>query len=163
MDALLEELYARVPAIGCKGLCTESCGPIDGGFRELVRLRRAGVYLPPRHEAIKQLAVTGDYTCPALVDGRCSAYEVRPMVCRLWGSSKDLACPYKCRTLGGEDLLTSAEALALLDAARVVGTLQDPKSVEWFEQMLADPEMARAFREGTPRPVVPRPTPKTAT
>jgi Fe-S-cluster containining protein len=26
----------------------------------------------------------GDYTRPALVDGRCSVYDVRPMICRVW-------------------------------------------------------------------------------
>jgi hypothetical protein len=87
VDAQLEALYAQVPDVGCKGLCTDACGPIDGGIRERARMARAGVRLPPVDVAIRKMASTPDnYECPALVDGRCSTYLVRPMVCFLPGT-----------------------------------------------------------------------------
>ncbi|MEV1167421.1 hypothetical protein [Nonomuraea sp. NPDC049784] len=33
-DTLLEELYAKVPDVGCKGLCHDQCTAIAGGKRE---------------------------------------------------------------------------------------------------------------------------------
>src|SRR4051812_33693448 len=92
VDAELDALYAQVPAIGCKGLCTDACGPVSGGAREQVRMRRAGVTLPPAHEGLRLVLADPGYRCPALVDGRCSTYEARPMICRVWGASEDLPC-----------------------------------------------------------------------
>lgn len=148
VDAELEAHYAKVPEIGCKGLCADACGPIDGGPRELVRMARAGVRLPPREVAIRKMASTPDnYECPALVNGRCSTYAARPMVCRVWGASEDLPCPYGCRPTGGERLLTSAETLALLDAATKAGTPEEPLPVAEFERSLNRPG-ARAWLRG---------------
>nr|BFE85808.1 hypothetical protein GCM10020093_084090 [Planobispora longispora] len=48
MDAHYAELYAQVPDVGCKGLCSDSCGPIDMHPYERARIRRAGVQIPPR-------------------------------------------------------------------------------------------------------------------
>ena len=120
VDAQLEAIYARIPDINCKGLCQDACGPITGGHRELIRLKRAGVTLLPVLAQVEALA-TGDYTCPALVDGRCSTYAVRPSVCRIWGAAEDLRCPFGCAPADGH-LLTADEAHALIQAATKAGT-----------------------------------------
>lgn len=38
-----------------------------------------------------------DGTCPMLTaDQRCSVYELRPLVCRLWGMSEQMPCAWGC-------------------------------------------------------------------
>lgn len=130
VDAQLEAIYQQIPDVQCKGLCQASCGPITGGHRELVRLKRAGVALLPVLAQVEALATTG-YTCPALVDGQCSTYAVRPAICRAWGAAEDLRCPHGCEPADGR-LLTRPEAHALLDAACKAGTSETPGSAEVF-------------------------------
>jgi hypothetical protein len=146
VDAHLDDLYNQVPNINCKGLCTDSCGPVDGGAREVVRMRRAGVALPPAHEGLRLVLADPGYRCPALVDGACSTYGVRPMICRVWGASEDLPCPHGCRPEPGTPLLSSAETQHLVDAARKAGTSQEPVSVAEMERRLADPVYGSAYR-----------------
>lgn len=84
--AQLDALYAELPTIDCQGLCSESCGPIPAGDFEQRRLER---------ESGKALSCPD--SCSMLVDRRCSVYDVRPMICRLWGVTEDLPCPIGCR------------------------------------------------------------------
>lgn len=143
-DVELEELYVQVPDIECRGLCTDACGPIEAGPRERQRLEAAGVRLPSHKRAVlDMMAKPGLYECPALVDGRCSAYEARPMICRAWGATVELVCPYGCRPTGGQRLMKTAKMLALVGAALAVGTGRRPQPVEWYEEKLRDPVMRR--------------------
>jgi hypothetical protein len=34
--------------------------------------------------------------CSLLVNGKCSVYEVRPAICRLWGIAEEMMCPWGC-------------------------------------------------------------------
>lgn len=120
MDAHFAGLYAQVPDVGCKGLCSDSCGPIGMHPYERARIRRAGVRIPPPEEALAELVATGDYTCPALVDGRCSVYELRPMLCRVWGASEAMPCPHGCRPAAGR--LTEPATRRLVDESISGGT-----------------------------------------
>lgn len=107
--AELDQLYAELPAIECQGLCAESCGPIAMSALERKRIEERGVKLLP-------LAMT----CPALTPlNRCSVYEVRPLICRLWGLVEQMACPWGCRPVGG--FLDDATARRLLARAEVIG------------------------------------------
>ncbi|MFG2076889.1 YkgJ family cysteine cluster protein [Nonomuraea maritima] len=83
IDARLDELYAQVPQPNCKGLCADSCGPIDMHPRERQRIRARGVTIPHHDDALDQLDRDGDYACPALKDDRCTTYADRPMICFL--------------------------------------------------------------------------------
>ncbi|MFQ5542344.1 MAG: hypothetical protein ACE5E2_05895, partial [Candidatus Binatia bacterium] len=40
-----------------------------------------------------------DLTCPYLKDGLCSIHEVRPVLCQLFGATRDerMHCPHGCR------------------------------------------------------------------
>jgi hypothetical protein len=79
----LHALYARVPAIECKGLCHDACGPI------LMSQQEARTIGHPND--------MGDWECPKLSPlGTCSVYEDRPMVCRLWGVVESMPCPHGC-------------------------------------------------------------------
>ena len=119
-------LYRRVMSLECKGLCWESCGPVDASniereriaaytkthripFVDLSRERSLRVLL----EALNGKANVEELFCPYLVDHRCSIHSVRPMVCRLWGSIERLPCPHGCEPKGG--LLTSQEGYRLMD------------------------------------------------
>jgi Fe-S-cluster containining protein len=82
----LDDLYAQVPDVGCKGLCVDSCGSVAMSPEERRRIAERGVHLP------LLAAFVGH--CPALRNGRCSVYEVRPMVCRLWGAVEGMKCRF---------------------------------------------------------------------
>lgn len=73
--AVLDAIYAELPTIECQGHCQESCGPFPPFPAEQDRL----LYQYGRSPGIEH------WTCPLLVAGRCRAYEIRPLLCRLWG------------------------------------------------------------------------------
>lgn len=47
----------------------------------------------------RPLEFTSGLTCGYLdqVHRRCTVYAVRPMICRLWGVTTDMACPWGCQ------------------------------------------------------------------
>lgn len=118
IDAALDELYTRIPKmLGCDGRCWISCGPADMSDRERARIRAAGYRITPRAEAAMQAEV---YWCEALTeDRRCAVYPLRPLICRIWGTSEDRKCPYGCVPDGG--FLSAAKTDALLDEAERIG------------------------------------------
>lgn len=101
----LAAIYDQVPAFECRGLCSQSCGPIVMTAYEQRRLE-ASLGRRPEIAGID---------CPALVGERCAAYDARPIICRLWGAVEELACPHGCRP---EVWLSDAQARALLAEVR---------------------------------------------
>ena len=116
LDERLDALYEQIPAIRCRGLCSESCGPIQMSAREKVRIEKASVK-----------ALGCDEHCSMLVGGRCSVYDVRPMVCRLWGVVEAMPCPFGCVPEGGR--LSNEEGMRLMKAAVDAGG--HPFSGDW--------------------------------
>ncbi len=114
----LEDLYGRIPAVDCKGLCVDSCGPIAMSKAEDARLRDLGVTIPPMAEAVAALERGDDYSCPALDEGRCRVYPDRPTICRLWGATESMPCPHGCTP---PDALTQPESHELLRLAAAAG------------------------------------------
>lgn len=51
-------------------------------------MQDAGIELP---------GVTDKLVCTHLKGGRCSIYEHRPLICRLFGATTDLRCGHGCR------------------------------------------------------------------
>ena len=114
-DERLAAIYDRIPAIDCKGACHTSCGPVGASAYERQRLAERGVSLLSLRRALTLLAVGKSPDCPALTPlGRCSVYDVRPLICRLWGVVEDMPCTYGCVP---ERYLTSAEARQMLAEA----------------------------------------------
>ncbi|MFD8529476.1 YkgJ family cysteine cluster protein [Streptosporangium canum] len=149
MDAALEALYAQVPDVGCKGLCHEACGPIGMNPREHQRIRERGVKIPHFKDALAELVETGDYSCPALdKDNRCTVYDIRPMVCHLWGATEGISCEYGCRPAEG-DLLPDAEGYALMSQSLDVGKPDALNGEELgrLKERLDDPKFRRTVRE----------------
>lgn len=106
----LRRLYAKLPAIRCKGRCSASCGVIvlQQIEYDAISAKRAIPATPP-----------GVLFCPLLRARRCSAYDVRPLICRLWGLVKSdnrewMRCPHGCKP---SRWLSDAEAFALIDEA----------------------------------------------
>jgi hypothetical protein len=114
----LADIYGRIPAVECKGLCQDACGPIAMSKEEDRRLRRRGVIVPPLAEAVAAVDRGEEYYCPALVDGRCSVHDDRPTICRLWGATESMPCPHGCTPAGA---LSQAESHDLLRRAAEAG------------------------------------------
>jgi Fe-S-cluster containining protein len=103
----LEELYARIPKFDCRRSCCECCGPVVWSRAEWERLPE---YLRRN---------TSSATCPYLRhDGKCEIYDRRPLMCRLYGAVRRLACPYNAP----EKFLTKEEEDAILkEYAKISG------------------------------------------
>lgn len=109
--AQLEVLYTTLPQLECKRLCQDSCGPILMGSVEYLRLLSVS--------GARDLASEPKtLRCPLLAQGSCRVYRVRPMICRLWGLTKSMACPYGCEP---QRWLSDTEAQALLGASYRLG------------------------------------------
>lgn len=140
-------LYDQVPDVGCKGLCQSACGPIDMAPREGARLRAAGVEIPATTRRHILLHVTGKYSCPALdADGRCEVYAKRPMICRLWGATETLRCPYGCAP---ERWLSDVDALDLIAQTSLVGGDADAgrRASHGAARVRDDPTLQRWLRD----------------
>ena len=126
MDAELQELYDRIPRIpDCDGRCWTSCGPVGMSDRERQRIRRAGFRITPYREAMKLVET---YYCEALTaEKRCAVYDMRPMVCRLWGAVESMPCIYGCIPEGG--LLSDAEGYWLIGESMRIGGGEHAASV----------------------------------
>ena len=86
-NSAIKRVYRSLPNVNCKGLCAESCGPILYSEAEAKRMRERGVTPPTWDDTA---------TCTALKNNRCSIYENRPFICRLFGATKALRCKHGC-------------------------------------------------------------------
>lgn len=114
----LDHLYEHVPVVKCKGLCTDSCGPVvqhqSMTGQELLRLQDTGGLRSGRMRRRPDV-------CPYLnAEGRCDVYEVRPLICRLWGVTDHplMRCPHGCEV---EVILSDPQAKMLMARAQVIG------------------------------------------
>ena len=114
----LADVYDSIPEVPCKGLCQDSCGPIAMSIEEDARLRARGVEIPSMVDTVAAIERGEDYYCPALRNGRCSVYDERPTICRLWGATQSMPCPHGCTP---PDALTQQESYALLVRAGEAG------------------------------------------
>lgn len=122
----LAKLYADLPTLTCQGLCHVTCVTVPLVRPEQQRIQRwHGVRLP---------MVSGTGRCQALSDdNRCTVYEDRPLICRLWGLVPSMRCPFGCEPEGG--FLTAAQGRAFsarlfelsgdTDRARAIRAIQD--------------------------------------
>lgn len=101
MTDSLERLYRAVPHVACRGLCTDSCGPVPMSEAEHMRVRAKGVDIPVIEDALTAIKNGDAPTCPALVNNRCSVYDVRPLICRMWGAVESMPCPHGCTVTPG--------------------------------------------------------------
>src|SRR5688500_12200120 len=113
----LQDLYDQVPVVHCKGLCANECTSISMSDVEHRRMRRAG------HPVEEVTPENLGKPCPALSEeGRCMAYEVRPIICRIYGAVEGgsaITCPHGCEIEGTP--LTVPETFELLNESYLIG------------------------------------------
>lgn len=129
----LRAIWAKIPKmVNCKGKCAMSCGPIPIASieRGLVEERAGHNLTTMNNPGVKN--TDGMMVCNMLTDaGLCSVYSIRPVVCRVWGTTKALACPLGCEP---ERWLTDKEAFDLFAEVQALAGDDDNQAVS---EMLA--------------------------
>lgn len=112
----LEDLYAELPKVACQQRCSYACVNPDMTPLERERIREATGHtiVPIRDKTVAR------QNCRALgVLGTCTAYDLRPAVCRLWGVVRFLQCRHGCTPEGG--FMPDVDAQVWLVKVGVVG------------------------------------------
>ena len=123
-EAALRKLYDSLPKIQCQGKCHNTCGPIIMSEFEQLRMGEANGGLPilmplPDVDA----GLNAGLYCPFLTpEKRCGIYDVRPLICRLWGVVKTygntpMLCPHGCKL---DRLMTDQEAAEAIRKAEEI-------------------------------------------
>lgn len=145
LNARLDALYEKLPRLDCQGLCSDSCGPIEMSVAERQRIERTGVKMIP----YDQMMATSCWVCPALSPlGLCTVYEIRPMLCRLWGIVESMPCPYDCVPEGGH--LSDKVGFGLLAESLQVGGAPPGRAGidrKIVEAIFENPQVRDSFRE----------------
>lgn len=100
---ILNEAYAELPSVECKGLCWNACAaipvyPVELKNLETVAGRELTSFLGVEFPDGARVLARPDLACPLLVMKRCSVYGARPLVCRAFGAVQGLPCPHGCRS-----------------------------------------------------------------
>jgi hypothetical protein len=97
---MLDELYAQLPGLQCKGLCHDSCTVTDGSELERQRVIERGTSIGPAigPRTLKAMIAAGNRPrCPALGPlNNCTVYDVRPLLCRVYGLTEGSRCQHGC-------------------------------------------------------------------
>lgn len=97
----LKDIYRKIPGLKCKGLCSESCSFIIIGKKEKSNFERIGI--EGNFVLHEQWTDTVDLQgisrkCSKLSEcGKCTIYNDRPLICRLFGVVKKMSCPFGCK------------------------------------------------------------------
>lgn len=92
----LQAIYSKLPAINCKRLCQDCCGPIPlfpSEAKILLPVTRSDHVIQDEFPILLN-PETG--SCPHLSAGACSVRSDRPLICRLWGLVEATRCPHGC-------------------------------------------------------------------
>ncbi len=96
----LANVYAAMPTVACKGLCQAGCASVGMTPLEQEQIWIRHRLRLPLLDAVA-LGKPGG-RCPALnAEGRCRVYVSRPFICRAYGTTERLRCPYGCEPDGG--------------------------------------------------------------
>ncbi|WP_226780302.1 YkgJ family cysteine cluster protein [Oceaniglobus trochenteri] len=94
-------IRALIPSFSCKTDCHDCCGIVP--FSDVEKQDAMKVWPLEQWERFggknwvaRRALETGD--CPFLRQGKCSIYETRPTVCRLFGATDHplMKCPHGC-------------------------------------------------------------------
>jgi len=96
--AKIDALLSVIPAFQCKEGCCDCCGPVQLSRLEYARcIQISGRAANDVRQQMQNNLRQGIYACPLLdtETRKCSVYEVRPAICRLFGVVKGkLLCPH---------------------------------------------------------------------
>ena len=97
---IIKKIRKMIPDFDCLPGCSGCCGPISMSEWEAKQID----YI--------EIDLEGDNIgCPYLKDNRCSIYNDRPIICRLFGTIQILTCPHGCAP---EKMLTALEEINLI-------------------------------------------------
>ena len=150
--AALQEVYDSIPSLNCQGHCWQCCGAIDMSPVERSHIADLGVEIPVMTDEWSRAWENDEPAyCPAFSLGAqglgkpgCTVYDRRPTICRLWGVSESMPCPYGCKP---EKTLTDREGFEILFRAARAGNdpRLDARSERNMRMMLDTPEGAEAM------------------
>lgn len=106
----LKKIYEKIPKIECKKSCAASCSVIMMSDAEHKVIKNKTGISPSFCEK------TG--SCNLLKENHCMAYDVRPLICRLFGVVEAMRCPHGCIP---ERFISDEEAEALIKATKELG------------------------------------------
>lgn len=142
--AQLDALYAELPTIECQRKCALACGPIDMSNTERERIAELGVTIPVFTGAAAQRWADNEKidTCRALKphplmknQGICGVYEVRPMICRLWGLTESMPCEWGCKP---SRVMSDAEGFEYLSRSLAIsGDIRDRERQKGQDNVVA--------------------------
>jgi Fe-S-cluster containining protein len=104
---ILKNQYKKIPNANCKGLCQSGCTMI--GFTKLEGQQMS-------EAAGRSPFLTDDADCGYLSEGKCSVYDQRPAICRLYGATEKMPCPHGCKPDRMLAETESEEILAKIDS-----------------------------------------------
>lgn len=81
----IDFLRRHIPSFECQPGCHDCCGPVTTSSEEMARL-------PVKSDAEHDKALA-ELSCPHLGVNGCEVYAERPLICRLFGTTPNLACP----------------------------------------------------------------------
>ena len=109
IEESLSDIYDKIPCSVCEADCFRCCTNMVQFTEEELNLMRGYKF---------------DGKCSHLVNGKCSVYENRPFVCRIYGTSELL----RCDGCTPSEYLTEEQTLKLIHKYNVL--LQAPKANE---------------------------------
>ena len=120
MNPELQAIYDQVPEIACERKCAPACSMIPIHPLERIEIakytgRKVKVCDTNWGMTYKNFLVmkakTGSVVCRYFRRNKCSIYPVRPLICRFYGVTEGLRCPFGCEQ---EGMLTDKEAHELI-------------------------------------------------
>lgn len=116
---LLREIYAGIPEVHCKGLCVEQCSTAPIAAVELEALEKSLGRALKRSDDPRGFTMLGDIgaPCELLIMGRCTAYDQRPAICRVFGAADGIRCPHGCEP---DRVMTKTEAAQVFAAVEAL-------------------------------------------
>ena len=85
----IEDIYSLIPDFMCTVGCHECCRNFGVPSQTKVEADRIKAFLGERS---MQIGKAQGSTCPYLNATGCSIYPVRPLICRLYGTSPNYRC-----------------------------------------------------------------------
>ncbi len=138
----LKKIWSKIPEIDCKKECGALC-KVNHAFAfdidNLVLEDQLGnnfVKMPDIHDVLengiehKFHKNSSCCNCPYFSNGLCSIYEIRPTICRLYGTMGE--CPYGCKPKKGSKYMTKEELLEVIADLRKIDP--DDQSIIFFEE-----------------------------
>jgi len=108
-EGKLRQIYRRIPDFNCAPKCNQCCGPVPWAIVE----HRVITKWMTERGVEERFTETMFDSCPYIKDNKCSIYEIRPILCRIFGvvDTPKLMCPYR----SAKDRLTDEEARKMID------------------------------------------------